>query len=253
MVLDTWMGIAHPHNEWCHRKGLLNRILNKNHPYVTLFYKTYFLWALIFLLLSTLVWLKFITLRLYANLLIYTLSTSLAFYILLHLFMIQRSASCVLYYHDFIYQQPYEMKNLTLHFTQHSKKLISIVADTPSPFFMVLNYIKMMQPLFHSNYFRTKSIDTWSSAMLELDWSVGEVIKQLKDVGIYDETVVILMGNKNCENLLQDSITTTVYERYNKNDFRKINGKLKCLPSLILLPFICVTLTIFDFGNPYVK
>ena len=219
---DTWMGVAHPHDEWCRRKDIDDILREKNHPYMNLLYKISFLWSLVFLLLTTLVWVKFIGVKLFINLIIYTFSTSFAFYILLHLFMIQRSASCVLYYHDMIYQQPYEAKNLTLHFTQHSIKLIHIAAGRV-PFFMVLNYLKMKPPYFHSNYFRTQSTNTWSSSLLELDWSIGQVIDKLKERNVYNETVVIMTGNNNCDFNIPDA-DTVAYERYTRNDFRKVKG-----------------------------
>jgi len=223
---DTWMGVAHPHDEWCRRKGIGEVNHDKNHPYMHLLYKISFLWSLVFLLLTTLVWLKVINIKLFINLIIYTFTTSFAFYILLHLFMIQRSASCVLYYHDSIYQQPYEAKNLTLHFTQYTTKLIHLSAEhnmrVHSPFFMVLNYLKMKPPYFHSNYFRKQSTNTWSSSLLELDWSIGEIVETLKHTNLYNETVLVLTGNNNCEQSVHDHGDIVAYQRYAQNDFREV-------------------------------
>lgn len=219
---DTWMGVAHPHDEWCRRKDN-EAPREKSHPYMNLLYKISFIWSLVFLLLTTLVWLKFIGVKLFINLIIYTFSTSFAFYVLLHLFMIQRSASCVLYYHDFIYKQPYDVRNLTLHFTKHSTKLISLAAGR-TPFLMVLNYLKAKPPYFHSNFFRTQSTSTWSGSLLELDWSIGQVVDMLKEMKVYNDTVIIMTGSNSCEMNIPDS-GVTAYERLQKNVFRKVEGK----------------------------
>merc|ERR1719450_1430406 len=79
----------------------------------------------------------------------------------------------------------------------------------------------MKPPYFHSNYFRKQSTNTWSSSLLELDWSIGEVINTLKYLNIYNKTVIILTGNNNCEVNLHDT-DMVAYERYKRNHFRKI-------------------------------
>jgi Arylsulfatase A and related enzymes len=194
----SWLGVAYPHNEWCEQQKsvITNQETLLNHPYLKLFYRTSFLWLILFLFLTVLVWFKFITLNLYLNLLVYTFSTALAFYILLHLFIVQRSASCVLYYQDVIAQQPYDMTNVTLQFTQHSGKLLDTVSGL-SPFFMVLNYLKMKPPYMHSSYFTTARARARQNALFELDWSVGFIMEKLKKYDVYKNTMIILTGGGN--------------------------------------------------------
>ena len=226
---DTWFGIVHPNSEWCHRKKQSSlSLLSKSsfNPYVNLFYKASFLWAVVITFLTTVMWLRFIMLRLYINLLIYTFGTSIAFYILLHLFIMQRTASCVLYYHDEIYQQPYEMNNLTLHFTQHSTRLIDVVAEV-SPFFMVLNYMNLRPPLFSSGLMdRSKTSDPWSNAVIELDWSIGKVMQKLEETNVFDNTVIILTGNNDCKDILHNEYLMNGFERIGENIYQQVEGKL---------------------------
>lgn len=223
---DTWMGVSQPHNEWCKPQNSVFNSQNPfNHPYLKLFYRTSFLWILLFISITTLAWFKFISCRSYINLIVYTISTSFAFYVLLHLFMIQKSASCVLYYHDFVFQQPYDMSNLTMHFTQHSAKLIDFVAERKQ-FFMVLNYLNMKQPHIFSNYFdKDKSRKSKIKSLMELDWSVGILMKKLKKLNAYDKTVVILTGSNVCNH---DNLVNTVqaYKRTAKNYYETTTSKV---------------------------
>ena len=58
---DTWLGVAHPHDEWCRRREMDDTATHGNdddHPYMNLIYKISFLWSLVFLSLTTLVWMK---------------------------------------------------------------------------------------------------------------------------------------------------------------------------------------------------
>ncbi|XP_066926809.1 steryl-sulfatase-like [Clytia hemisphaerica] len=195
---DTWMGVAYPHNEWCEEQKsvITNQESLLNHPYLKLFYHTSFLWLLLFLFLTMLVWFKVVSVYLYMNLLVYTVSTALAFYILLHLFIVQRSASCVMYRENEIRLQPYDMTNLTLYFTTGASLFLKQVNE---PFLMVVNYLKMLPPYVHSPYFsseRTRSPRYY--ALQELDWSVGYVIEKLEEQDILDDTIVIITGGNSC-------------------------------------------------------
>lgn len=238
---DTWMGVSQPHNEWCKPQNtVFNRQDPFNHPYLKLFYRTSFLWILLFASITTLAWFKFISCRSYINLIVYTISTSFAFYVLLHLFMIQKSASCVLVYHDFVFQQPYDMDNLTMHFTQHSAKLIDFVAQQKH-FFMVLNYLNMKQPYIVSNYFdQDKSRQPKIKAMLELDWSIGQLMDKLKSSNIYDKTMIILTGNNVCNRDNRGSSHFKGYARNSKTSYDTIiaSNNYSALPP-ILITYLC--------------
>ena len=217
----TWMGVAHAHNEWC--KYSSKQKHSSTHIYMTLIYRSSFLWIILFIGATMLTWFKFITFRLYLNLTLYTLSTSLAFYVVLHMFMLQRVSSCVLFYHDFVYQQPYHLENLTLHFTQHSSRLIESNGEG-NPFFMVLNYLKMGQPYVHSNYFGQSKYSTpKQKALDELNWSVGHLVSKLKELHIYEETLIVVTGSHSkCDH---EKHATNLYTRYSKAFYDKFIGK----------------------------
>ena len=218
---NSWLGVAYPHNEWCEQQKsvITNQETLLNHPYLKLFYRTSFLWLILFLFLTVLVWFRFITLNLYMNLLVYTISTALAFYILLHLFIVQRSASCVLYYQDTIAQQPYDMTNVTLQFTQHSAKLLDTVSG---PFFMVLNYLKMKPPYMHSSYFTTARARARRNALLELDWSVGFITEKLRKHDVYENTMILLTGGNSYSNSFTGPLNG--YYKNSSNEFEEVKG-----------------------------
>lgn len=194
---DDWIGVVYPHNEWCEqdKSVITNQESLLNHPYLKLFYRTSFLWLLLFLFMTMLSWCRFISFELYVNLMVYTVSTGLAFYVLLHLFIVQRSASCVLYHNDRIIQQPYDMTNITLHFTGIPSLWLQ---KREEPFLLTLNYLKMMPPHIHSSYFGEGSSQSRRFALLELDWSIGLIMNTLKELNIYDDTIIIVTGGSSC-------------------------------------------------------
>ena len=226
---DTWMGVAYPHNEWCEEQKsvITNQESLLNHPYLKLFYHTSFLWLLLFLFLTMLVWFKVVSIYLYMNLLVYTVSTALAFYILLHLFIVQRSASCVMYRENEIRLQPYDMTNLTLYFTTGASLFLKQV---DKPFLMVVNYLKMLPPYVHSPYFsseRTRSPRYY--AMQELDWSIGYILERLEEHDFVDDTMVIITGGNSCK---RKSAIMDAYQKTSKG-FEHVEGMFLSTRSLL--------------------
>ena len=104
---------------------------------------------------------------------------------------------------------------------------------------MVLNYLKMKPPYFHSNFFRKQSTNTWSSSLLELDWSIGEIVGTLRYLGLYEKTVILLTGNNNCERNVQDNTDMVAYQRYKQNDFRRVKVPANTLSTN------CLTMPLF--------
>ena len=222
---DTWFGVAYPHNEWCEQEK--SAITNQetsvfSHQYLKLFYHTSFLWLLLFLILTVLAWFKFVTFYLYLNLLVYTVSTAVSFYILLHLFIVQRSASCVLYKNNDIHLQPYDMNNLTLHFTSHASKFL-MRQEENKPFLMMVNYLKMMPPYLHSQYFAHERSRPRHSALIELDWSIGYLVELLKQYDLFDNTIVILTGGNSCSKRKAPTLVKGFQQ--SKEGFEEVIGK----------------------------
>jgi arylsulfatase A-like enzyme len=65
-----------------------------------------------------------------------------------------------------------------------------------NPFFIYLAHNMPHTPLFASESFLGKSeIGLYGDVIMELDWSVGEIVKTLKEEGIYENTIFIFTSD----------------------------------------------------------
>lgn len=221
---DTWFGVAYPHNEWCqHNKNSNQEPSAFSQQYLKLFYHTSFLWFLLFLILTVLAYIKLVTFHLYLNLLAYTISTAISFCILLHLFIVQRTASCVLYKDNDIHLQPYDMNNLTLHFTNEANKFL-LQQQQHSPFMMVVNYLKMMPPYIHANHFAHERSRPRHSALMELNWSIGYLLETMKELELFEETIIVLTGGNSCSKRNTNQMLKG-FQKSQNGGFEEIVGK----------------------------
>lgn len=86
------------------------------------------------------------------------------------------------------------MNNLTQDYTKESVKFIKENKD--KPFFLYLAHNMPHVPLGASDNFRGKSArGLYGDVIEELDWSMGEVLKTLKEVGIDDNTFIIFTSD----------------------------------------------------------
>jgi arylsulfatase A len=82
----------------------------------------------------------------------------------------------------------------TTWFTEKSVDFIS--RNAGSPFFLYLAHPQPHVPLFVSDKFEGRSgTGLYGDVIMELDWSVGEVMRALKDNGIADNTIVIFTSD----------------------------------------------------------
>lgn len=82
----------------------------------------------------------------------------------------------------------------TKEFTEEAVKYIKRWKDTP--FFIYLAHKDPHQPFYPSEKFAGKSsAGPYGDAVSEFDWSVGEVMKTLKEQGISDNTLVIVTSD----------------------------------------------------------
>ncbi|MFP4367805.1 MAG: sulfatase [Bacteroidales bacterium] len=82
----------------------------------------------------------------------------------------------------------------TTWFTEKSVDFINRHKD--EPFFLYIPHPQPHVPLFVSDKFAGKSgTGLYGDVMMELDWSVGEVMKALKENGIEDNTIVIFSSD----------------------------------------------------------
>jgi len=71
-----------------------------------------------------------------------------------------------------------------------------IVRHKDKPFFLYLAHNMTHVPIFCSDEFKGKSgVSIYGDAVLEVDWSVGEVIKELKKHNILENTIIIFSSD----------------------------------------------------------
>jgi len=92
-------------------------------------------------------------------------------------------------------EYPVNQNLLTQKYT--GKALDFIQKNKNTPFFLYLAHAMPHKPLGASEAFYTSGTakDLYAAAIKELDWSTGEIIKQLKDLGILENTIVIFMSD----------------------------------------------------------
>ena len=83
-----------------------------------------------------------------------------------------------------------DIDQLTTRYTERAVNFIK--TNQKKPFFLYLPHTMAHVPLGVSDKFRGKSEQgMYGDVMMELDWSVGEIIKTLKENGLEDNTLVI--------------------------------------------------------------
>jgi len=83
---------------------------------------------------------------------------------------------------------------LTTSYTEHAVDFIRRHKDRP--FFLYVPHSMPHVPLFVSEKFKGKSgTGLYGDVMMEIDWSVGEITKALKDNGVEDNTLVIFTSD----------------------------------------------------------
>ncbi|WP_163932030.1 sulfatase [Paraferrimonas sp. SM1919] len=87
-----------------------------------------------------------------------------------------------------------DQSNLTKQLTERSVQFINDNKD--KPFFIYLAHPQPHVPLYVSDDFKGKSeLGLYGDVIMELDWSVGEILKSLKTNGIDDNTLVIFTSD----------------------------------------------------------
>src|SRR5699024_234732 len=81
--------------------------------------------------------------------------------------------------------------------TQYTEKAIEFIDENKdSPFFLYLAHNMVHVPLAVSDKFRGKSKQgLFGDVMMEIDWSVGEVLKTLENKGLAENTLVIFTAD----------------------------------------------------------
>ena len=93
-----------------------------------------------------------------------------------------------------VIEEPADQTTLTLRYTETSISFIRRHKD--DPFFLYLPYTFPHVPLFASDAFLGKSLrGLYGDVVEELDWSVGEILKTLRELGLAENTVVFFSSD----------------------------------------------------------
>jgi arylsulfatase A-like enzyme len=84
---------------------------------------------------------------------------------------------------------------LTKMYTEEAVKIIK-ESKKDEPFFMYLAHNMPHNPIFASENFEGKSkLGLWGDVIMEIDWSMGEIIKELKKQGLYENTIIVFSSD----------------------------------------------------------
>ncbi|HIJ52090.1 MAG TPA: sulfatase-like hydrolase/transferase [Planctomycetes bacterium] len=93
-----------------------------------------------------------------------------------------------------IIEHPAEQATLTQRYTEESIKFIT--ENKNRPFFLYLPHTMPHVPLFVSEKFKGKSKrGLYGDVIEEIDWSVGRILKTLKELGIDEKTLVLFTSD----------------------------------------------------------
>lgn len=85
-------------------------------------------------------------------------------------------------------------KNFTTWFTEESVDFIN--RNSNRPFFLYVPHPQPHVPLFVSDKFEGKSgTGLYGDVMMEIDWSVGEIVKALEENGVRDNTIILFSSD----------------------------------------------------------
>ncbi|MEN8118336.1 MAG: sulfatase [Bacteroidota bacterium] len=147
-----------------------------------------------------------------------------------------------------------DQKMLTRWYTEHAVDFINRQID--EPFLLYVPHSMPHVPLFVSDEFEGKSgAGLYTDVMLEIDWSVGEINKALKNNGLEDNTIVIFSSDNGPWAVFGNHAGTTPFREAKATSFdggtrsaciikypTKIEGgqeSTKALMTIDLLPTLC--------------
>ena len=101
-----------------------------------------------------------------------------------------------------------DMGRLTARYTERACEFIRRTRD--APFFLYLAHSMPHFPIAASEMFRGRSeAGLFGDVMIEIDWSVGEVMRALEEQGLTDKTLVIFTSDNGPESLLGEQAGST--------------------------------------------
>lgn len=105
-----------------------------------------------------------------------------------------RSESVDNQFTDEIVERPTDQRTLTRRYTEEAVKFVERNKD--QPFLLYVPYNMPHTPIFRSDEFIDKSLGgRYGDVIEELDWSVGEIVVRLKQLGLAENTLVIFTSD----------------------------------------------------------
>ncbi len=104
-------------------------------------------------------------------------------------------SSCVLMENRSIVEQPLRLYD---HLTErlHGRAIQFVEQNQNQPFLLVMSFVQAHTALFNNKEFRNHSAHgQYGDNVEEMDWSVGEVLKTLKRLGLEEKTFVYLTSD----------------------------------------------------------
>ena len=100
----------------------------------------------------------------------------------------------VLMHNTEVIEQPAELELLTSRYTEQATKFIA--AQKASPFFLYMPHTFPHVPLAASGRFRGKSSEgLYGDVVEEIDWSVGELLKTIREHGLDSNTLIMFSSD----------------------------------------------------------
>ena len=99
-------------------------------------------------------------------------------------------------YVDELVERPTNQNTITKRFTEETIDFIEKHGKTGKQFFAFLSHSMPHVPLFTSKEFIDKTrLGRYADVLSEIDWSVGRVLKKIKEMGIDDNTYIIFTSD----------------------------------------------------------
>lgn len=99
--------------------------------------------------------------------------------------------SCVVYKNSNIIEQPYSVENMTLRFTRSAVSFLETSSVSSKPFFLFVSFMNLNHPVFASRLFSNSTQSSYSDAVREVDWSIGRIMRMLKEHDIDNNTLIL--------------------------------------------------------------
>ena len=99
-------------------------------------------------------------------------------------------------YQDAIIERPTDQNLSTKMFTENAVDFIDRSIAENKSFFVFLSHSMPHVPLFRSKEFIEKSrLGIYGDVLEEIDWSLGQIVKKVKDIGIENNTYIIFTSD----------------------------------------------------------